>query len=233
MTRLMAFVSVFLVIVAGAASGAGAPQLSALEIFDGMIHYEGDQLAADPGINDYRCKLAETTVRAGVDAKEILEKDLYFMEPVTQMQLIEDQPAFYFNDNLLVVLLESVDLVRQRDAEVNDIACYVIRTTPRDPAFAQYNRTYYVAKDDFRHVRTLATHATREFENLNTTISYTYGPADKFILLLETVAEAKDPDGNLLATTTTAYTDYEFGLGLDNEFFANYVEGKTPNVPLN
>jgi hypothetical protein len=133
----------------------------------------------------------------------------------------------------MIVFLESVDLTREREARINDVDCYAIRSTPKDPAFAQYNRLYYVARDDFRHVRTVATHSTREYDNLSTTIDYTYAPAGDFILLSQTVAETKDNDGNVLATVTTDYTDYEFALGLDIEWFASRVEDWRPNPSLN
>jgi hypothetical protein len=211
---------------------ASAVELTALDIFDGMIHYENDQLSKDPQIQDFHCVITETTAREAITHPEVIIKDYYFMVPTFQLQLIDDQAAFYFDDDLLIVLLESVDLVRERDAEIDDIPCYVIRSVPKDPAFSRYNRTYYVAQDDFRHIRTVSEHSTRELDNLNTVINYTYGTFGEFVLMSGTTSETLDENDNLLATVTTVYSDYEFGVGLDLEFFTAYVEGRTPNAPL-
>ena len=210
-----------------------ADELTALDIFDGMIHYESDQLTTTPSTRDYHCDILETTIRTSVSARVIVDKDLYFMVPTFQLQLIRDEPAFYFDDDLLIVLLESIDLQKLRDAVVNEIPCYVIQSVPRDPAFARYNRMYYVAKDDFRHVRTEAEHATREYDNLNSTIDYTYDQFGNFNLLSKTVSETRDENSNVLATVTTEYMNYEFGLGLTIDFFAGYLENSSPNIPLN
>ena len=217
----------------GAQIADAQQQLTAIEIYDGMIHYEGDQLLQSPSIDDYHCTVLETTVRTSVEAREIIRKDLYFMEPTFQIQLIEDQPAFYFDDDLMIVFLESVDLTRERDVRIDDVDCFAIRSTPKDPAFARYNRIYYVAKEDYRHIKTVATHSTREYDNLTTTINYTYAPQEDFVLLSQTNSETRDDNGNVLATVTTEYTDYEFGLGLDIEWFASRVEESRPNPSLN
>ncbi len=210
----------------------GAQALSAIEIFDGMIHYENDQLDSHPSIEDYHCILTETTVRSGSSVRTIMEKDLYFMVPTFQLQLIDDKPAFYFDDTLLIVLLGSVELRRERDATIDDVDCYVIRTTPLDEAFRKYNRLYFVSMEDFRHVRTVSHHATNEYDDLTTEINYTYGEVGPFTLLIETSAETTDREDNPLATVTTTYTDYEFDVGLDFEWFLDNVEG-TPYPPLN
>ncbi len=212
---------------------ADADRLSAIEIYDGMIHYESDQLATSPNINDYHCKVTEITTRTAVDTNDVVEKDLYFMAPTFQLQMVDDEPMYYFDDDLMIVFLESMELERERDAEIDGVACYVIRTTPKDPAFAMYNRLYYIAQEDFRKVRTVATHSTRQYENLVTTINYTYGQVDGFTLLIGTTSEVRDANGNLIATVRTEYTDYEFGLGLDIEFFSEKLAGWRPNPSLN
>jgi hypothetical protein len=225
--------TILAILISARTAVAQQGQLSAIDIYDGMIHYEGDQLLQSQSIDDYHCTVIETTVRTGVEAREIVRKDLYFMEPTFQLQMIDGEPAFYFDDDLMIVFLESVDLTRERDTRIDDVDCYAIRSTPKDPAFSRYNRIYYVAKDDFRHVRTVAYHSTREYDNLTTTINYTYAPQEDFVLLSQTDSETKDENGNVLATVTTEYTDYEFGLGLDIEWFASRVEEWRPNPSLN
>jgi len=233
MSRLTKAIIFCMLTILFGAQTADADQLSAIEIYDGMIHYEGDQLLQSPSIDDYKCHITETTVRTGVEARQIIEKELYFMEPTFQLQLIDDEPVFYFDDDLMIVYLESVDLSRERDAEIDGVDCYAIRSTPKDPAFSRYNRIYYVAREDFRHVRTIATHSTRDYDNLTTTINYTYASVEDFVLLTQTISETKDENNNTIATVTTEYTDYEFGLGLDIEWFASRVEGWRPNPSLN
>jgi hypothetical protein len=231
MTRILALIiSAFLLFSVN--SPAKAVELSALDIFDSMIHFESDQLTTTPSTRDYHCSILETTTRTTVETREIKNKDLYFMVPTFQLQLIDNEPVFYFDDDLLIVLLESVDLQKLRDAVINDIPCYVIKSIPKDPAFAIYNRTYYVAQDNFRHVRTVAEHATLDYDNLNTVIDYTYDTFDGFTLLSKTVSETRDSNSNVLATVTTEYSNYEFGLGLTIDFFANYLQDTSPNTPL-
>ncbi len=232
MSRITAVLTMFMLMTL-ISMPVGADQLSAIEIFDGMIHYEGDQLYKKPAINDYRCHITETTARTGISAREIIEKDLYFMVPTFQLQLIDNKPAFYFDDDLLIVLLESVELERKNNQTIDEVECYQIRTIPKDPAYNRYNRTYFVAVDDFRHVRTIAHHSTREFDDLTTTIDYSYGQIEDFIMLTGTVARTSDENDNVLATVTTEYAHYEFGLGLDMEFFMNYVGDTEPQIPLN
>lgn len=210
-----------------------AGTLTAQQIFDKMIHYESDQLAKTPGITDYRCNITETSIQQGSHSREVTEKTLYFMTPVFQLQMVGDEPVFYFDQDLMIILLESVTLTRERDAEVNGIPCYVITTRPVDRAFAAYSRTYYVAQDDFRHVRTISHHANERYDNLTTQIEYTYGQVDKYTLLVRTDAVTTNADGVELARTSAEYTDYEFGIGLDLQFFVERVGNRTPNVPLN
>ncbi len=210
---------------------ASADELTAIDIFDGMIYYESDQLTTTPSIRDYECMITATSVRAGGRTQEIVEKSLYFMVPAFQLQLFEDKPVFYFDHNLLIVLLESHELTRQRDEIIEDVPCYSIRLTPLDPAFAHYYKTYYVAQDDFRHIRTVVKESDYRYDNLSTEINYTYETVGIFNLLSQTVAEINDENDNLLATVTTDYTDYEFGIGLDIDFFTNYLEGTDPTIP--
>jgi hypothetical protein len=211
---------------------AKSEELAAMDIFDAMIHYDADQLSGSASIRDYHCRLVETTIKNSGSTSEIVEKDLYFMVPTFQLQLVADQPVFYFDDDLLIVLLESVNLQKLRDTVINDIPCYVIQTVPKDPAFTQYNRIYYVAKDDFRHVRTVAEHATLQYDNLSTVIDYTYDNFEGFVMLSRTVTETCDENDNLLANITTDYVDYEFGTGLTVDFFINILQNTDPHIPL-
>jgi len=229
MTRLLVFISVFFVMVAGTASGAGAPQLSALEIFDGMIHYECDQLAKEPNTSDYHCKVTQTVEKAGTRTMETVEKDLYFMIPIYQLHISDGKPVYYVDDDLLVITLEGNELRRERDVKIDGVDCYAIRTTPVDPAFSRFNVIYCVAKDDFRHVRTTKHGSSSELDNTITTSDYTYGPAGSFTLLQKTVAVTTDTEGTVLHTVTAEYTDYEFNIGLTLEFFAEWLADWRPN----
>lgn len=232
MTRISMFLTLIIVLMMLMVP-AGADELSAIDIFDGMIYYESDQLTTTPSIRDYECLITMTSVRAGGRTQEIVEKSLYFMVPTFQLQLFDDKPVFYFDHDLLIVLLESHELIRLRDEVIEDVPCYAIRLTPLDPAFVQFNKTYYVAQDDFRHIRTVVKESDYQYDNLSTIINYTYEIVGIFNLLSRTVSEIRNEDDNQLATVTTVYTDYEFGIGLDINFFINYLEGTDPSLPLN
>jgi hypothetical protein len=214
--------------------GGGVAQsetLSAQDIFDKMIHYEYDQLSPS-NIADYSSKITETSVRGGTGvSSEVIEKTQYYMVPMFQLELVGNEPVFYFDQDLMLILLDSVDLIKQGDTRVGDVDCYVIISQKRNPAFRKYFTTYYVAKDDFRHVQTISHHASEAADDLVTTISYTYGDVQGHKLLQKKVAETKDANGNLLATTTAVYSDYSFSLGLTVEFFTNYVGNRTPTIP--
>ncbi|MCK4719882.1 hypothetical protein KAU08_04445, partial [bacterium] len=69
------------------------------------------------------------------------------------------------------------------------------------------------------------------YDNLTTVINYTYETFGIFNLLSQTVSEIRDENDNPLATVTTDYTDYEFGIGLSIDFFTNYLEGTNPTIP--
>jgi hypothetical protein len=235
MFRIGIIITVLLTLVLCSPATAAEGQLTAQQVFDKMIHYEYDQLSKVPSITDYRCDLTETTVRPGNPQREVVDKILYFMVPMFQLQMVGDEPVFYFDQDLMLILLDSVELARDRDQTVNEIPCYSITTRPSNPAYRAYSRTYLIAKDDFRHVRTISHHASEQIDNLTTQIDYTYGDVGgetgDFKLLVKTVAETKDADNNLIATVTAEYKDYQFGVGLDVQFFTDRVGNRSPNLP--
>jgi hypothetical protein len=188
-----------------------------------MIYYENDQLATQPDISDYHCTVTQTITRAGTRITEEMVKDIYFMLPAYQIHLIDDTPAYYFDNDAILVTLESMDLERHRDATTDGVDCYVLKATPLDAAFARFHTMYYVAKDDFRHVMTVKLGSSDELDITTTTLSYTYGPAGPFQLTQRILAETFDEQGTLIHTVDAVYSDYEFGLGLDVEFFINPI----------
>jgi len=216
-----------------ASNPASSETITPETIFDKMIHYEGDQLIKTPSITDFQCKLIESTVRPDAVQPEVSEKTLFFMVPVFQLQMVGEEPVFYFDQDLMLLLLDTVELNRGRDETVDGVDCYAITSTPKNPAFRTHTRTFYVAKDDYRHVRTVSHHSSEQMDNLTTQIDYTYGEVEDFKLLSQTKAETKDENSNIVATTTAVYSDYEFGIGLTVEFFTERVGNRQPNNPQN
>ncbi len=216
-------IAVMLLLALVSSSPAVADDLTAQEIFEGMIYYENDQLVAQPDISDYHCTVTQTVTRAGARITEEMVKDIYFMIPAFQLHFIDGTPAYYFDNDAILVTLESMELDRLRDATNNDVDCYVLMATPTDPAFARFNTTYYVAKDDFRHVMTVKFGSSDQLDTTTTTLNYTYGPAGPFQLTQRILAETFNEEGALIHTVDAVYTDYEFGLGLDIEFFINPI----------
>jgi hypothetical protein len=229
MYRIPAFLVCIMVLIA--AVPAHSETVTAEAIFDKMIHYEGDQLSTSPSITDFRCKITETTTRPQVTEPEVKEKTFYFMVPVFQLQMMGEEPVFYFDQDQMLLRLVTNELTRGRDETVNDVDCYVITLTPKNPAYRSRIKTYYVAKDDYRHIRTVTHHSSDTMDNLTTQIDYVYGDFQGCSLLAQATAETKDADGNLIATTTAVYSDYEFGLGLTTEFFTEKVGNRQPNNP--
>jgi hypothetical protein len=205
---------------------------TATDIFEGMIYYENDQLEGNPRIDDYHCTKTETTVRSGSPIQEIVTKDIFFMVPGYYLELIGEEPVFYRDVSDIGNHLYVVDLNRLRDTKIGDIDCYVIQMVPKDAAFRTYTKTYYVAQEDFRKVRTVSINANDELDDLTTEINYTYGEINGFMLLTGEIAAWSDNEGNVVATVTTEYTDYEFGIGLDEQFFASYRESHSINPPM-
>jgi len=233
MNRISVFtMAVVAVILFATAVSAQADRLTALEIFEGMIYYENDQLETNPRITDYYCIKTETMVRTRSATQEIVVKDIYFMVPGYYLEMIGENPAFYRDVTDVGNHLMIVDLGKLRDERVNGIDCYVIQMAPKDPAYKKYVKTYYVAKDDFRKIKTVSLNANDEMDDLKTEITYSYGEFDGFRLLSGEEAVWTDKDGNTLATVTTVYSDYEFNVGLDDKFFASHREGKTVIPPL-
>jgi len=208
---------------------ANADQLSAQEIFEGMIYYENDQLDKDPGASDFHCKVTQTLQRTGSRTVEVMEKDYYFMVPIFQLHLLDDEPIFYYDSDLLVVTLESSELQRMRDEELNGVDCYVIRSTPVDLVYARFSTIYYVAKDDYRHVRTVKHGSSSEADDITTVLDYAYQAVGPYTFLEQTIAQTSDAEGNPLHTVTAVYSDYEFDVGLDLAFFADYLDKYRPN----
>jgi len=215
-----------------AALPVSADQLTAQEIFEGMVYYENDQLESQPDTTDYHCTVIQTISRPGIRVTESIAKDLYFMVPVFQLHMIDEVPAYYFDSDAIIITLESMDIERLRDATVGEIECYVIKATPRDLAFARFNTTYYVAMDNFRHVYTEKYGSNNQYDLTITKLDYTYGTEGPFTLVQNILAETKDPEGNVLFAVEAVYSDYEFNVGLDLEFFISAFEGESHPNPV-
>jgi len=210
---------------------AQAEKLTAESIFDKVIHYEADQLATVPSVNDFKCTMKQTTVQPGVAEATTKEETMFFMKPVFQLYMIGDKTIGYQDQDTLLVLLDQNQLSRERDAKVEDIDCYVISLKPNHPAYKSRVVAYYVAKDDFRTVRIIRHYADDKFDDLVKQIDYKYGPVDRFKLPIRMIAEFKDPSGKLMATTTVEYTDYKFNIGLTVQFFFEHSTKNQPNIP--
>ena len=230
MKRITYLLAVLLLLIGSMPSMAD--ELTAQEIFEGMIYYENDQLESNTDYTDYHCRVVQTKETTGVRATESLEKDLYFMVPAYQLHMIGGTPAYYFDSDAIIITLESLDMERLRDATINDVDCYVIRGTPKDPAFARFNTTYYVAKDDFRHVRTVKLGSNDEYDSTTTVLDYTYGPEGPCNMVQNIVATTSTPDGNVIYTVNAVYSDYEYNIGLDVEFFLSAFEGEGQPNPI-
>jgi hypothetical protein len=212
--------------------GAANPApLTAIQIFDKMIHYENDVLTSTPEVTDFYCKITQTTQRTGITEQEVIEKDYYFMSPLYQLYIFEDKPVGYFDESMLMTQLELNDLTKLRDEAVNGIPCYVIKTQPNEPAFEKYHRIYYVAQDDFRKIQTVSHHATRQYDELDTKIEYSYMSISGFLLPTQTYAETYDTNENLLATVTALYTDYAFNVGLTMDWLNTVLEDSSEPIP--
>jgi hypothetical protein len=207
---------------------AWSEALSAEQIYDKLVHYESDQLATVPSITDYTCTLTESETRPGIPDKQTMVKTIYFMIPVYQLQMLGDEPVFFFDQSSMLLLLENYILVKDHDAKIGDVDCWVITLKPKNPAFKTRLQTYYVAKEDSRLVRFINHHPTDQYDDVLTIWNYTYGPAGQFKLRVSVTSETKDLKGNLLSSTVGKYTDYKFNIGLDYKFFADKIENRRP-----
>jgi len=202
--------------------------LTAQDIFEGMVYYENDQLEA-AGLNDYHCICTQT----GSRAMQVLEKDVYFMVPVYQLHMYDGKPAYIFEPDAIITTLEIQTLDRLRDTKIGDVDCYVIRLTPFEAAFERYPSTHYVAKDDFRKIRTLNYASTDELDRVLKILDYTYSEVNGMMLLKTTVVKTEDEEGNLIHTVTAEYTDYEFDTGLTEQFFKQFDSDISINPSYN
>jgi len=207
-------------------------EFTAQDIFEGMIYYDNDQLEGS-NVHDYHCVVTQTIEVPGSRTLQVMVKDVYFMVPMYQLDLYDDEPAHIFEPDALITTLEIQELERLRDTSIDDVDCFVIRLTPRDAAFQRFPSTYYLEKDDFRKIRTVNFGTSADFDRVRKVLDYTYAEVEDFMLLDTIVALTEDPDGMLLHTVTAVYTDYEFDIGLTEEFFRQYTGDITVNPSYN
>ncbi len=233
MYRLI-FPILVLLIITATGYPSYADDITAQEIFESMIYYDSDQLETRPGTTNYHCTIIQKKERVGSGTYEIMEKEYYFMTPAYSIDFYDETPAHYYDPDGILATLETQQLDKLRDETINSVDCYVIRLTPKDPIYRDFPSTYYVAKDDFRHVRTVNHSSIPEYLNVIKTLDYRYTEVEDFTLITEIVVNINDVEGNLLYTVTAAYVDYEFNVdGIDLEFFLENSGDMTVNPSWN
>jgi hypothetical protein len=226
-TRLvtsMILLAFLLVPAFAGAQGITDSLITAEVILDGMTHFDADQ-----GLKDYTVDISETTTLPDNPEVNQREKTLYFMAPNVYLTTINDKPVVYTNDASFSLLLSLNDLKRDKDVVIDGISCFKVIRTPKDPEYKKYTETFYVAKDDYRRIRTERITSELHYDYILSQKDYNYSQyqdkGDTWTLVSSRHVVDLDRKGAKLMEQTEQYSNYRFNTGLTQSFFDNILKG--------
>jgi hypothetical protein len=225
MSRYILLILVFMLagVSASNAGGIADERLTPEIILDGMTHFEADQ-----GIKDYKVKILEVTRETGRPEIIQVEKEVYFMAPNVKLTMIDEQPKGYADDSSFQVFLSMMDIERKKDTEIDGEDCFVVVATPRDIGLKRYTNTYYVAKSDYRKMRSEIIMSDRTFQFVSYHTDFIYEDMeegeDTFRVVKSSETIVRDMDDNEVRAQTNLFREYEFNIGLTQKFFDKILE---------
>ncbi|HYE78975.1 MAG TPA: hypothetical protein VEI97_13405 [bacterium] len=180
------------------------------------------------GIQDYTAEVVETTTDARTGTRNTVRKELYFLAPARNLTLVDGVASSYIDTDLFGRFLDGVDLSFQKGEVINGVPCHVVKVVPREGAFRENVKYYYVAQDDFRkiRIRAIKTDFTgREPIKYWFTNDFSYRTYEgKYTLPLTTDATLATWTGITVSTTKAAFNRYQINTGLREEFFTRYLK---------
>ncbi|MEO7994416.1 MAG: hypothetical protein ABI743_08450 [bacterium] len=185
-----------------------------------MLYFEYAQ-----GVQDYTAEVLETTTDARTGEQMAVRKNLYFLAPATTLTLRDGKAVNYLDNELFGRFLNGVDLAFEKDAMVNGTRCKVVRVTPREGAFKDNIKYYYLAADDFRKIRIRAIKTDSDLKKFWFTNDFTYKTyPGGYFLVLQTEAIVTTDTNIEMSRTKATFVKYEINTGLDGAFMQAYLK---------
>jgi len=202
-------------------STADRASLTPALVLANMIYFEFAQ-----GVIDYQVEVIETETDLRSDAKTTTRKQIYFLSPATTLTLQDGKALNMLSAELFGRFLDGVDLAFEKDEVVNGIPCYVVRVNPKEGAFKDNAKYYYLAQDDFRKIRIRAIKSDsiqqKKYWFIN---DFTYRTTDEgFLLLSSTQARLETWEQIAITATQATFQKYAINRGLDASFFTPYLK---------
>lgn len=190
-----------------------------------MIYFEYAQ-----GIHDYRAEVLETSNDLRSGDTTTTRKLMFYLAPATTLTLLDGEPLNFLSADLFRQFLDGVELAFEKEEEVRGVPCYVVRVTPKEGAFRENIKHYYLAKEDFRKMRIRAIKTDsdlRKFWFIND-FHYKTHPGG-WLLPHNTQAQLLTWEEIPVNQTQAVFLKYEVNKGLQESFFDRYVQDKKFN----
>lgn len=207
------------------ASGAIVEDLITPEaILDGMLHFEADQ-----SLKDFRVNIRQTT--SEVDNTEVyqVEMVLYFLAPNLQLTMVGDEPKSLQSDASFQAFLSNMGIERGKDTVIEDEECFKIVATPMAFGRAEYTKTYYISKADFRKIRIESVRSEMRFKYIRYVTDYFYDEYDDgeniWTLICSSDVAAYIDKNEKVFDQKNEYYDYDVDLGLTQKDFEKMLKG--------
>jgi len=192
-------------------------------ILDGMLHFEADQ-----GLKDFRVNVRQTTLEAGGSKEYQVEMVLYFLAPNLQLTLVDDEPRSLQSEASFQAFLSNMGIERVKDTVIEDEEYYKIVATPKAFGRAEYTKTYYISKTDFRKVRIESVRSEMRFKYIRYVTDYYYDEYDDgeniWTFISNSVVAAYTDKNEKVFDQRNEYYDYDVNSGLTQKDFEKMLK---------
>lgn len=196
-------------------------------ILDGMTHFEADQ-----GLKEYSVNILQTDKVIDSYGTSQVEKTKYFMAPDVSLTLVGEVPINFSNDRTFSIFLDKMNLERLKDESVKGELCFKVLATPLDPVFAEFTKTYYVSKKDYRKVRIVSIRSEMDRDYIKYVMDFYYETyrlgRDNYKLLNRSEVTAYDHKNKSVMERTNEFRNYEIDLGLTEKWFEDILKDYNP-----
>ncbi len=192
-------------------------------ILDSMLHFEADQ-----GLKDFKVNILQTTSEADNTEVYQVEMVLYFLAPNLQLTMVGDEPKSLQSDASFQAFLSNMGIERGKDTVIEDEECYKIVATPRAFGRAEYTKTYYISKADFRKIRIESIRSEMRFKYIRYVTDYFYDEYDDgeniWTLTSNSNVAAYTDKNEKVFDQKNEYYDYDVDLGLTQKDFEKILK---------
>ena len=217
-------IGILSVCVSAVASGDIIEDLITPEaILDGMLHFKADQ-----GLKDFMVNVRQTTLEAGGSEEYQVEMVLYFLAPNLQLTMVGDEPRSLQSEASFQAFLSNMGIERGKDTVIEDEDCYKIVATPRAFGRAEYTKTYYISKTDFRKIRIESIRSEMRFKYIRYVTDYYYDEYDDgeniWTLICNSDVAAYTDKNEKVFDQKNEYYDYDVDSGLTQKDFEKMLK---------